>query len=105
MSHPESRPSTWIVSRHAGALEWLRSQGIEGEAVAHLRPELVQPGDRVVGTLPLQMVAALCARGASYLHLSLDVPAELRGRELSAAQMAQCGARLEGFEVRPTGAA
>ena len=91
---------TWIVTRHAGALEWLRKQGWAGTSVAHLELQRVKPGDRVVGTLPLHLAAAVCEQGGRYFHLSLDVTPELRGRELSAGQMRDCGARLEAFEVR-----
>ncbi len=93
-------PVTWMVTRHPGALEWLQAQGLQGRCVPHLDPQLVGPGDRVIGTLPLHLVAAVCARGAHYLHLSLDLTPELRGKELSAEQLRACGARLEAYTVR-----
>lgn len=93
--------TTWLVTRHAGALEWLQAQGFtEVRHVAHLDPALVAPGDRVIGTLPVHLAAAVCARGARYFNLSLDVPEHLRGRELTAAELDACGARLEAFAIR-----
>lgn len=86
----------WIVTRHAGALEWLARRGVSSERVVpHLDPEWIRAGDRVVGTLPIQLVAAVCARGGRYEHISVELPAELRGRELSADTLERHGARLE----------
>ncbi|EAR23047.1 hypothetical protein NB231_14543 [Nitrococcus mobilis Nb-231] len=88
----------WLVTRHAGALEWLARRGLQGgRIVPHLDPAWIQAGDRVVGTLPVQLVAAVCARGARYEHLSVMLPAELRGRELSADTLERHGARLEPY--------
>ena len=91
----------WFVSRHPGALEWAQQQGLVGlRRVAHLDPALLAPGDVVIGTLPLHLAAAVCARGVRYLCLVVDLPAEARGRELSAAELDAYGARLEEFVVR-----
>lgn len=93
--------TTWFVSRHPGAVEWAARQGIEvDKRVAHLDVDQVQAGDTVIGVLPVHLAAAVCARGARYLHLSLDLPPAMRGRELSADEMARCGARLEEYGVR-----
>lgn len=94
----------WFVSRHVGALAWARTQGIEATVVAHLDPARVAAGDIVIGTLPVHLAADVCARGARYLHLALDLPERLRGVELSAQQMAQCSPRLVEYrveEIRP----
>lgn len=93
--------TTWFISRHPGAVDWARSQGLAVDSwQAHLDVELVQPGDTVAGTLPIHLAAQVCARGARYLHLSLDLPVAWRGRELTAGELAQAGARLEAFTVR-----
>ncbi|MDY6956204.1 MAG: CRISPR-associated protein Csx16 [Pseudomonadota bacterium] len=92
--------TTFFVSRHPGADAWAAQQGLAVDRpVAHLDPAEVQPGDTVIGTLPVNLAAIVCARGARYLHLSLDLPADWRGRELSAADMRACGARLEEYRV------
>lgn len=96
--------TTFFVSRHPGAGAWLGAQGLAVDrTLAHLDPADVQAGDVVIGTLPVNLAAAVCARGARYLHLSLDLPADWRGRELSAADMAACGARLEEYRVQRVG--
>lgn len=96
--------TTFFVSRHPGATAWAAEQGLAVDrAVAHLDPAEVQAGDTVIGTLPVNLAAAVCARGGRYLHLSLDLPADWRGRELSAADMAACGARIEEYRVQRVG--
>jgi CRISPR-associated protein Csx16 len=96
--------TVWFVSRHAGAVEWARKQGLAVDRwVTHLDVGAVAAGDTVAGTLPVHLAAAVCARGARYLHLAVDLPAELRGSELAAEQLQALGCRLQGYRVH-TGA-
>jgi CRISPR-associated protein Csx16 len=68
--------SSWFVSRHPGAKEWLVRQGRQVEhQVSHLHPAEVSAGDKVNGTLPVHLAAEICARGAHYYHLIIDLPA------------------------------
>ena len=93
--------TTFLVTRHPGALDWARARGIAfDEHVPHLDPEKVGAGDTVVGSLPVHLAAAVCERGARYLNISLDLPASLRGRELDAATLERLNARLESYDVR-----
>ena len=92
--------TTWFISRHPGALDWARRQGLAVDRwVPHLQPGDVSPGDTVAGTLPVQLAADVCARGARYLHLHVDLPPQDRGRELDAEELERLGARLEPYEV------
>lgn len=92
----------YFVSRHPGARDWAKQEGIVvDQVVAHLAPDSIQPGDTVIGSLPVNLAAEVTARGARYLHLSLRVPPELRGIELDASQMRACGAELEEFRILP----
>ena len=94
--------TTWFVSRHAGALQWMRQYGPAFDRhVPHLDLAQVRRGDTVIGTLPVNLAAQVCVRGASYLHLSLAVPAELRGRELGMDELRDLGATLQPFVVCP----
>ncbi len=94
--------TTWFVSRHPGAVEWAAQQGLRvDQQVSHLEPTHVQVGDTVIGTLPVHLAAAVCSQGARFYNLSLDLPIDWRGRELSAQELHQCNARLEPFDVRP----
>lgn len=92
--------TTWFVSRHAGALEWAARRGLLIDRFAtHLDPAEVQAGDTVIGSLPVNLAAVVCQRGGRYLNLSVALPAELRGKELSADQLDRLGARLEEFRI------
>ena len=93
--------TTFLVTRHPGALEWLLAQGLTDIAhVAHLDPACVAAGDVVIGTLPVHLAAKVCERGARYFNLSLDVPESMRGRELSAEALTAFGARLEEYAIQ-----
>lgn len=93
--------TSYFISRHLGALDWLQQQSITVDhQLAHLEIDRIQAGDTVIGTLPINLVAELNARGARYLHLTLDLPAEIRGQELTAATMHTLGARLEAYAAQ-----
>ncbi len=91
----------WFVSRHPGALEWAKRYGIVwNHHVEHLDPQRVARGDTVIGSLPVNLAAEVCARGAQYLNLSLRLERHERGRELSAEDLERCEATIEHYEVR-----
>ncbi len=92
--------TTWLVSRHPGAIEWIRGQGITVDRlVEHLDIKALQPGDSVIGTLPVNLVAEVCDNGGRYYHLTLDLPPQSRGRELSADDMRRFKARIEPYRA------
>lgn len=92
--------TTWFVSRHPGAVEWAGRHAVRVDRqVAHLDAGQVAAGDVVIGVLPVYMAARICARGAKYLNLLLEVPFHLRGTELSADQLEALGARLQTYRV------
>lgn len=86
-----------IVTRHAGAIEWLRQRGIEGEVIAQVAsPEQIR-GKVVVGALPLHLAAEAAE------VVAIDMPrlsAEQRGKDLSPAEMDAAGATLSRYVVR-----
>lgn len=93
--------TTWFVSRHEGALQWMQLHGPAYDRhVAHLSLVDVQPGDHVIGTLPVHMAAQVCDRGASYWHLMRVLPAESRGRDLSAQELYAMDAKVQRFDIR-----
>ncbi len=95
--------SIWFVSRHPGAVEWAKLQGLHVDRwVAHLSVNEIAAGDKVIGILPVNIAAQVCACGASYVNLSLDLPLEWRGRELSVEELILAGAKLEEFVVSIT---
>jgi CRISPR-associated protein Csx16 len=93
--------TTLLITRHPGAVEWAARQGLRiDRQLAHLDPADIQPGDVVIGTLPVNLAAEVCARGGRYFNLSLDLPRAVRGTELSADDLDRYGARLEGYSVQ-----
>lgn len=84
-----------IVSRHSGAIEWLRQNGIMGRVIAQASPDDIKDMN-VIGNLPLN----LAAEAASVTAIVFDaLPAEARGRDLSPEEMDRYGARLERYKV------
>jgi len=82
-AHNFDRPV--VVTRHPALVEYLRELGLIGRdvrVIAHARPEDVK-GRKVFGVLPLH----LAAEAAEVVAISLNLPPELRGQELSLEQV------------------
>jgi CRISPR-associated protein Csx16 len=93
--------TTYFVSRHPGAIEWAKRQKLNvTQFVAHLDTAQVQPGDTVIGSLPVNLAAQVCAIGAAYWHVSVALPITLRGQELSADELDRLQARVERFHLQ-----
>ena len=98
---------TWFVTRHPGAVAWAHQHGIvapleEGGAeriVDTIDPIEVSLGDTVIGTLPVHLVAEICARGGRYFHIVMTVPTHRRGDELTPEDMDSFGAICREFIV------
>ena len=93
--------TTFFISRHLGAITWAKQQGFQvNEQLTHFDPTQTKQGDMVIGTLPINLVAKVCDKGGRYFHLSLDLPVEARGKELSPDDMTRFNARLEEYKVK-----
>lgn len=87
--------NTLIVSRHAGAVAWLKQHGITGTVMQHVTPDDIT-SMIVVGNLPVSM-AALCSE---YGTIDLpDLTADQRGKDLSPDEMDAAGATLRWFAI------
>lgn len=93
--------TTFLVTRHPGAIDWARRNAVQFNVHLEHLPDLAQlkKGDCVVGTLPVNLVYQLNLIGVRYLHLALDIPQHLRGIELTAEQLDACQAQLVEFCV------
>lgn len=92
--------TTYFISRHAGAVAWAESQGFHiDQQLAHFDVKLVKAGDVILGTLPVNLIAEVNERGGRYFHLTLELPADLRGQELTPEVMQRYGARLEEYSA------
>ena len=96
--------TTWFVSRHPGAIDWIRKQGLAVDRwVKHLVVSEIQRGDIVIGVLPIPIAAAVCKKGARFFSLNVLLPEELRGKELSAETLEKFGCTLSEFSVQYLG--
>lgn len=90
--------ATYIVTRHAGAIQWLLWKGYSGDIVPHwnqAKTAQLNPGDLVVGTLPLHMIPGILGRGAEFLMISLPgIALAQREESLTPAEMEAAGAKL-----------
>ena len=90
----------WFVSRHSGALEWATWRNLSVDRfVSHLNMHDVQSGDRVYGTLPVELAAEVCRRGARFFSLCVGVTEEQRGCNLTADDLFRLNARLREYHI------
>ena len=90
----------YFISRHKGAKDWFAGKGYAVDTVLdHLDLEIISKGDVVIGSLPVNLVAAIIKKGARYFHLSIKLPMEARGVELSPEDMDRYGAVIEEYHV------
>jgi CRISPR-associated protein Csx16 len=92
----------YLVSRHPGAVAWMRPRVPDQpvQVLSHLAADFrPAAGDRVYGVLPLAWVERIHRDGAQAWLLEIDLPAQWRGRELSAAQLDALQARLVRYAV------
>jgi len=92
-----------VVTRHAGAKEWLSSRGFDNvEIQDHFNPEDVDKVDEsttVVGVLPPIIVAEINKKDGKFISLDVNVPKEMFKEEISAEKMEELGAKLTGYKV------
>ncbi len=87
-----------VVTRHPGLVEYLREIGLadsDTEVVAHATPENVS-GKHVCGVLP----HSLSCLTASFTEVPLQLPAELRGKELTLGEVRQYAGAPVTYRVR-----
>ena len=81
-----------IVSRHPATIAWLDGYAAKGQhCLTHkqLCLSAIEPGDKVYGTLPLHLAAAVCKKGAAFHAVSLQIPRERNGEEIGADEIGQ----------------
>lgn len=84
-----------IVTRHEGAIEWLRRMGIEGNVISHATESDVS-GKVVIGVVPLSLAVHAVEVWA------IDMPGlriDQRGKDLSPEEMNEAGACLSKYKV------
>lgn len=101
---PQSdRCRIFFVSRHAGThallLPLLAAEGADVTMREHLDLREVQPGDTVIGTLPLTLAAAVEGKGAAYWAFTFDQFLDDRGQDLPATTLRTRNPRLERYRL------
>ena len=88
---------TIIVTRHSGLVEWLERRGITGEVKPSVTADDVR-GKHVIGALPAHI-----AQYAAYItSVDYTCPFEKRGKNLTADELEELGAKLFDYIVVPT---
>lgn len=75
-----------VVTRHPGLIDYLLEKGMVDEnttVLSHVVDPSILDGKNVCGVLP----HALSARCSSFTEIPLDLPPELRGKELDVEQV------------------
>lgn len=95
--------TTFLITRHAGAVEWFHRK-LGTAAFVHLTHltslQQIAAGDIVIGPLPVNIIADIVARGARYFAIDMELPPPARGPELSAEDMDRYGARPVEYRVQ-----
>lgn len=94
--------TTYFITRHLGALDWAKASDVAFDVhLTHLGDDVaLKMGDIVIGTLPINIVYKINQMGVRYKHLSLEIPVQWRGLELTREQLLQCSASLQEFSVQ-----
>lgn len=102
MHNTQNNTKIWMVSRHPGAIEWIKAQGVPVDYfVTHLtEAQYPTKDDIVIGSLPIHLVAELNAKGVRFFHIEVNIPAELRGKELTATQLKALGGSLQEYRAQ-----
>lgn len=90
--------NTIIVTRHKALVEFLIETGMvtaETPILSHVNAEDVD-GRHVIGVLPMH----LAALAATVTEIPLDIPAELRGKELDLEQVRQFASDPVTYSIR-----
>lgn len=92
--------TTWFISRHQGAIDWIKRQNIQIDRfIEHINVEEIQADDTVIGTLPIHLAAEVCIKGAKFYFLSVNVEENQRGTELTYEQLVKQGCSLQQFYI------
>ena len=87
-----------VVTRHAGLVSYLKSEGIIDDATAvtpHATPDNVR-GRNVLGVLP-HSLSCLCD---TFTEVPLNLPADMRGKELTEDDVRQYAGQPMTYVVR-----
>lgn len=95
--------TTYIITRHMGSVQWIKNNlpNPQDKTIVqpHLDPNIIHPGDMVIGVLPLHIIADIGTKGADFYSLDITCPPELRGRELDLQTLEDLHPKLTKYRV------
>lgn len=91
------KDNTVIVTRHQGLVEWLKTNGIEGEVIERVYDTNQIEGKHAVGVLPPHL-ACLC-KSVTLVELPYR-RADQDGKDLTVGEMEIAGARMSTYIIR-----
>lgn len=92
--------TTWFVSRHPGAIDWLEQSGlVVNRIVDHIVSDEVAPGDIVYGVLPLHIISDICSKGARFFALDFELSPSQRGKDLTKSELDILNCKLQEYIV------
>jgi len=85
----------YIVTRHIGAVDWLRTKGYTGEVIPHLEKNQINSGNLYIGVLPVPIIKQVLDADSRFFLLVLpDIAFSQRDRKMTPEEMDQAGAHL-----------
>ena len=86
-----------IITRHKGAVDWIKKHYPEFSAFEHLTHanKLDIQGNIIIGTLPVN----LAVLSKEYWHLTMNIPVEFRGKELTVEDMEIFGCSIYRYKI------
>ena len=99
----ENTSDATIITRHEALVQYLYEEGIIPEGQTYVWKKHVAFGESdelvgkvVYGVLPMHLAALT----REYVNVPLDIPPEMRGKELSIEEIRQFAKPVEHYEVR-----
>ena len=71
-----------IVSRHESTIDYLKKRYPNAEVVNHIDDPKKFKDSLIIGNLPINVIDTLLKNGNRFVLLALNIPQELRGKEL-----------------------
>ena len=71
-----------IVSRHEATVNYLKKRFPNADVISHMSDPSEYRNCLIIGNLPINVIDTLLKNGNRFVMVSLDIPKELRGKEL-----------------------
>jgi len=72
-----------IVSRHEATVNYLKKRFPNADVISHMSDPSEYRNCLIIGNLPINVIDTLLKNGNRFVMVSLDIPKELRGKELN----------------------